>query len=136
MKVTAKRTTGQRFVPAVAAGVIALAISGCGEEPQPKPAPEIAAPPPAPVAKAAPAPAPAAPASKYEGGPSEKWEDAFKRADKDHDGGLSRKELEQVKGFPSLKKNFDAMDANRDGKVTIAERQAWIDKRARRKRNS
>lgn len=49
MKLNA-RHTGKHLLPAVVAGVIALAVSGCGEEPRPKPA-----------AKAAPPSAPAAP---------------------------------------------------------------------------
>jgi hypothetical protein len=38
---------------------------------------------------------------------------AFKAADKNDDGGLSKDELAQAKGFEVIKKNFDAMDANR-----------------------
>ena len=56
MKLSA-RYAGQRLFPAVAAGVIALSVSGCGDEPKPKPAPRTAPPAaPAPEAKAAPAP--------------------------------------------------------------------------------
>lgn len=55
-----------------------------------------------------------------------KWEAAFKAADKNGDGGLSKEELAAVKGFPIIRNNFDAMDANKDGKVTIAERDAWL----------
>ncbi|HWQ39442.1 MAG TPA: hypothetical protein VNM24_12710 [Burkholderiales bacterium] len=55
-----------------------------------------------------------------------KWEATFKAADKNGDGGLSKDELAAVKGFPNIRKNFDAMDANKDGKVTIAERDAWL----------
>jgi hypothetical protein len=59
-----------------------------------------------------------------------KWEASFKAADKNGDGGLSKAELDQVKGFPNIRKNFDAMDANKDGKITIEEHHAWD--RARR----
>jgi hypothetical protein len=33
--------------------------------------------------------------------------------------------LNQTKGFPHIRKNFDAMDANKDGRVTIEEHHAW-----------
>jgi hypothetical protein len=54
-----------------------------------------------------------------------KWMAAFKAADKNGDGGLSKEELAKAKGFGVMKKNFDAMDANKDGKVTPEERGAW-----------
>jgi hypothetical protein len=53
------------------------------------------------------------------------WAANFKAADKNGDGGLSREELSQTKGFPSIRKNFDQMDTDRDGKVTMAEHDAW-----------
>jgi hypothetical protein len=55
------------------------------------------------------------------------WEAAFKKADTDGSGGLSKAELEKTdaKAFPAIKKNFDAMDANKDGQVTMAERDAF-----------
>ena len=49
----------------------------------------------------------------------------FKAADANNDGGLSREELEKSKSYPSVLKNFDAMDGNKDGKVTPEERRAW-----------
>lgn len=57
-----------------------------------------------------------------------KWEAHFKKADTDGDGGLSKAELDKsgAKAFPNVKKNFDAMDTNKDGKVTIAERDAFV----------
>lgn len=57
------------------------------------------------------------------------WEARFKAADKNGDGGLSKEELAAVKGFPTIRANFDAMDTNKDGKVTIAERDAWVEAR-------
>jgi Ca2+-binding EF-hand superfamily protein len=53
------------------------------------------------------------------------WEKQFKAADKNGDGGLSKDEATAAKGFGQVKKNFDAMDTNHDGKVTIAEHDAW-----------
>ncbi len=55
------------------------------------------------------------------------WEAAFKKADADGSGGLTKAELEKTdaKQFPAIKKNFDAMDANKDGQVTPAERDAF-----------
>jgi hypothetical protein len=97
----------------------------------------VVTPPQAPAAKATPAPAvPATPPAPAVRGPSEKWEAAFRAADKNYDGGLSRGELDQTTEFAVIKKNFDAMDTNRDSKVTIAERQAWFnDKKRAARRN-
>ena len=53
------------------------------------------------------------------------FEARFKAADKNGDGGLTKAELGDGKQFPAILKNFDAMDTNKDGKVTIAERDAW-----------
>jgi hypothetical protein len=52
----------------------------------------------------------------------------FKAADKNGDGALSKDELAAAnpKDFSEMRKYFDQMDANKDGKVTEAERQAWI----------
>jgi hypothetical protein len=52
-----------------------------------------------------------------------KYEDRFRAADKNNDGGLSRTEA-RAGGFDGIEKNFTAMDANRDGKVTLEERRA------------
>lgn len=54
---------GQRLLFAVAAGVIALAIPGCGDEPKPKPKPATSTPPPAPSPETKAAPAPVKPAA-------------------------------------------------------------------------
>lgn len=47
----------------------------------------------------------------------------FKKADLNDSGGLSRRELEKVSGseFGFVAKNFDAMDADRDGQVSYPE---------------
>jgi len=65
-----------------------------------------------------------------------KFEAQFKAADKNVDGGLSKDELAptQKGDFSAIKKNFDAMDTNKDGKVTIAERDAWGKARAAEKK--
>ena len=43
---------------------------------------------------------------------------AFKKADKDHDGTLDRKE---AKAMPRVAKNFNAIDVDKDGTVSIDE---------------
>lgn len=54
-------------------------------------------------------------------------ETLFNQADLNKSGGLSKVELEKtpVKRFSNIKKHFDAMDANRDGQVTLAERDSF-----------
>lgn len=63
------------------------------------------------------------------------FEARFKAADTDGDGGLSQEELAKSGGFPNIRKNFDAIDANRDGKVTLEEVRAWRRAQARERRN-
>lgn len=65
----------------------------------------------------------------------------FKAADKSGDGGLSKAELAQAMTLPGsspafkvMDANFDAMDTNKDGRVTLAERDAWIKARAAAKK--
>jgi EF hand/EF-hand domain pair len=48
----------------------------------------------------------------------QKGKEAFKKADKDHDGTLDR---EEAQAMPNVAKNFDAIDANKDGKVSYKE---------------
>ena len=50
------------------------------------------------------------------------FEARFKAADKNNDGGLTR---EEAASFSSITRNFDAIDADKDGKVTLGERDAW-----------
>jgi Ca2+-binding EF-hand superfamily protein len=47
-----------------------------------------------------------------------KMEQAFKKADKDHDGKLTR---EEAKALPRVAKNFDQIDADKDGTVSLDE---------------
>jgi len=55
-------------------------------------------------------------------GPGSKKHDkghvAFKKADKDNDGTLDRKE---AKAMPRVAKNFDAIDVDKDGTVSLEE---------------
>lgn len=52
-----------------------------------------------------------------------KMEAAFKAADKNNDGKLDR---EEAKAMPRVSKNFDAIDADKDGSVTMSEIQAYM----------
>jgi Ca2+-binding EF-hand superfamily protein len=52
-----------------------------------------------------------------------KMEAAFKAADKNGDGKLDK---EEAKAMPRVSKNFDAIDADKDGSVTMAEIQAYM----------
>lgn len=55
------------------------------------------------------------------------FEAKFRKADLNDSDGLSRKELEKVSGrdFDVIRKNFDAMDIDRDGQVSFAEYQKF-----------
>lgn len=57
------------------------------------------------------------------------WQASFKKADLNDSGGLSKAELGQTstQSFADIKKDFDKMDGNKDGQVTIAEYQAYVD---------
>lgn len=48
----------------------------------------------------------------------DKGEAAFKKADKDNDGTLDRKE---AKAMPRVAKHFDAIDTDKDGTVSLEE---------------
>jgi Ca2+-binding EF-hand superfamily protein len=52
----------------------------------------------------------------------------FKKADKDNDGSLAR---EEAKVMPRVAKNFDAIDADKSGTVTLMEMQAAMKKTAK-----
>ena len=47
----------------------------------------------------------------------------FRKADKDNDGTLDRKEAKHVRG---VSKNFDAIDADKDGTVSMEEIDTWM----------
>jgi hypothetical protein len=51
-------------------------------------------------------------------GNHDRGEVAFKKADKDNDGTLDRKE---AKAMPRVAKNFDAIDVDKDGTVSLEE---------------
>jgi Ca2+-binding EF-hand superfamily protein len=61
---------------------------------------------------------------------AEKRAEIFKTVDTDNSGGVSKAELD--KADPNLlkriRKNFDDMDANKDGEVTLSERDAYVEK--------
>lgn len=52
----------------------------------------------------------------------------FGQVDLDHNGGLSRAELQKTpaKAFPNLKKHFREMDTDRNGEIALTERDAWV----------
>lgn len=53
------------------------------------------------------------------------WLAAFKKADLNASGGLSKAELDKTTRFKRMKQNFDAMDSNHDGQITVAESDAY-----------
>ena len=76
-----------------------------------------------------------APALAVAAAPGGRRVDSFKKADADGNGMLSRAEVE--KSLPKLARQFDVIDANRDGKVTQDEMRAWFQaRRAARERRS
>lgn len=58
------------------------------------------------------------------------FETAFAAADTNKSSGLSKREVDNAPapGFPLIKQNFDAMDANRDSQISIEERNAFVKK--------
>jgi hypothetical protein len=83
---------------------------------------------PAPSATPAPAATPATPsttpAKPAKGEHAHKRGERMKAADKDGDGAISKSEAEGAK-MTRLSKNFDAIDTNKDGKVTKEEMAAY-----------
>ncbi len=53
----------------------------------------------------------------------EKGKAAFEKADKDHDGTLTK---EEAQAMPRVAKNFDAIDADKDGTVSLEEIHAFM----------
>ena len=62
------------------------------------------------------------------GQPGSKLETAFKKADTDNDGTLTK---DEAKAMPRVAKNFDAIDTDKDGTVSLAEIQVAMKKMAR-----
>ena len=60
--------------------------------------------------------------------PGSKLETAFKKADKDNDGKLTK---DEAKAMPSVAKHFDAIDADKDGTVSLDEIRASMKKAGR-----
>jgi len=56
------------------------------------------------------------------------WVEKFRKADADKSGGLSKAELAKTapNEFRFIKRNFDQLDTNKDGQVTVAERDAGL----------
>jgi hypothetical protein len=52
----------------------------------------------------------------------QRFEAAWKRADMDGDGALSKGEAAQ--GMPRIARHFDQVDSDRDGRITLAEMDA------------
>lgn len=57
-----------------------------------------------------------------------KMQERWKTADKDGDGALSRAEVDAAK-MPRLSRDFDQLDANKDGKLSADEMRAAMKKR-------
>ncbi len=68
--------------------------------------------------------------SAHAQGQGQRFEEAFKNADKDSDGSLSRDEAEAL---PGLAKDFDTIDADKSGTVTRDEIRASAVERAKAK---
>jgi hypothetical protein len=61
------------------------------------------------------------------------WETMFKEHDKNNDRGLQKSEVGD-KAFPHIRDHFAEMDTNKDGKVTMAEHDAWEKKQNAKER--
>lgn len=69
-------------------------------------------------------------ASSPEDTQHKEWVARFNKADTNKSGGLSQKELKKTDKprFALIKQHFKAMDSNRNGEVSIAERDTFIAK--------
>ena len=69
--------------------------------------------------------------AKQQAEAQKKFEALFAVADTNKSSGLSKKEVDgaAAPGFPLIKKNFDAMDTDRNGQVSVAERNAFMTRR-------
>lgn len=96
----------------VLAGIVAAALAGAG-----LPA----------IAQTTTPPAKPAKTQAQKQAAKDSREAKFNAADTNRDGGLSRDELSKASAsdFGAIRKNFDQMDANKDGKVTMDERRNW-----------
>lgn len=66
----------------------------------------------------------------------EEWQKAFRKADKDGSGGLSKAELKNAAGFPGIKKYFKRMDTNKDREVSISERNTFFANKRKQKQRA
>jgi Ca2+-binding EF-hand superfamily protein len=66
-----------------------------------------------------------APHASAAGQPGSKLQTAFKKADTDNDGTLTK---DEAKAMPRVAKNFDAIDTDKDGTVSLAEIQVAMKK--------
>lgn len=69
------------------------------------------------------------PPAKSPGGNGPAWQAAFKKADLNDSGGLSRNELEKTPSdqFVDMKQAFERIDSSQDGQVSQVEYQAYLD---------
>jgi hypothetical protein len=111
---------------ALAAAVALLPVFASAQGSATTPAPTApATTPAAPATKpAAPAAQSTTPAKPAKGEHAHKRGERMKAADKDGDGAISKSEAESAK-MTRLSKNFDAIDTNKDGKVTKEEMAAY-----------